>query len=262
MYPSFAKSCDSDAACANEGWAVLLYAVLSELGHPQLAMERTLALPEEAFTSAGGGGHSLTNSLWYISARPAPVVPYDLQHPSTSTHSKAVPESEKEKKIDCGCPDTCTSRVLSTNTNVSTLLTSEFTCKEHIQWLMTNEGLDELGACKQVAGNKYESECGACDPELSGAGLDTSQANGSASSGCPPCNVDVCNSEMSRCQITTTPYLCYEGAGSGGCSATPWATGGGATCSACCELLKGCGISARPALDVHHYLQNPASSPN
>ena len=69
LYPSFAASCASEERCREEGWAVLLYAVLAELGHADAAVNLTLSLPESAFTSAGGNGHSLTNSLWCESLR-------------------------------------------------------------------------------------------------------------------------------------------------------------------------------------------------
>jgi len=242
LYPSFVDSCNSDVACINEGWAILLYAVLATLGYPDMAVEKTLALPEDVFLSAGGSGHSLTNTLWYISTRPTPDVPYNLQNPSTTIDSKTVTKAEKEKKIDCGCPATCSSQVLRSNSD-------GFTCKERIQWLITNRGFNELGACGQVAGNEYKSECGACDPILcAGTGTATdnkseppkTQDDNRVSSGCPPCDADVCNSETNRCQVTTAPYLCYGGPATGGCSATAWVTGYGTACFACCELFQGC----------------------
>lgn len=228
----------------NEGWAILLYAVLATLGHPDMAMEKTLALPENAFTSAGGSGHSLTNTLWYIATRPTPEVPYDIQNPQTSINSKAVTKSDEEKMIDCGCPDTCTGKVLSTRADGFALTSDSngFTCKERIQWLIKNKGINELGACREVAGNEYKSECGGCDPALCGAGLDTVPVRESVPSGCPPCDAHVCNSDINRCQIPTSPYVCYEGASRGGCSATPWGTDG-VHCSACCELFEGCEVA-------------------
>ncbi|KAL7552098.1 hypothetical protein ACHAWF_015310 [Thalassiosira exigua] len=234
LYPSFAESCDSDAACINEGWSVLLYSVLASLGHAEDALKKAHALPADVFESAGGSGHSLSNTLWYISTRPAPRVPYDLEEPSSSIYSKTVPESETEKQIDCGCPDICTIGVLSSNAD-------GFTCKQRIQWLVVNKGLNELGACKQVALDDYPAECGACQPELC-AGPDTTlgqESNERASTGCPPCNADVCRSDLNRCQIATTPYLCFSGASKGGCSSTLWETPSD-ICSACCELYEGC----------------------
>lgn len=222
----------------NEGWAVLLYAVLAELGHTDMAMEKALALPDDVFTSAGGSGHSLSNTLWYIASRPTPVVPYDLEEPSSSIHSKAVPESELTTPIDCGCPSTCTKEILKANAD-------GFTCKERIQWLMTNKGLNELGSCSQVATIDYQSTCGSCDPELCAGPATPTEDKGEITEeevtlGCPPCNADVCSSDTNRCQISTAPYLCYEGAARGGCSAQPWTIYNGGPCSACCELFKGC----------------------
>ena len=231
LYPSFSESCESSAACVNEGWAVLLYAVLASLGHAELALDKVIALPDEAFTSAGGSGHSLTNTLWYISSRPKPVVPYDLKDPSTSISSKMVPESLKETLVDCGCPRECTEEALENSAN-------GFTCKERIQWLMTNKGLNELGACKQVAGNEYQSYCGPCNPGMCSSEPSTNESGGTPS-GCPPCSEEVCASEINRCQISTTPFLCYDGKAKGGCSAVPWSTND-AICSACCELFNGC----------------------
>ena len=234
LYPTFVESCDSDTVCEREGWSILLFAVLAELGHQNLAMEKALALSDDVFESAGGSGHSLTNTLWYISSRPSPSVPFNLTDPTSSIHSKSVPIVEQEKKIDCGCPDTCTSEVLSSKAD-------GFTCKERIQWLITNKGFSELGACNVVAFEEYESSCGACNPELcAGVAEKTSDEEGQqpSTSDCPPCTVDVCKSDINRCQVSTAPFLCYEGEAKGGCSPIPWTDE--VHCSACCELFKGC----------------------
>lgn len=229
LYPSFAESCESTIACVNEGWAILLYSVLASLGHKELAMTKTLLLPNEAFTSAGGSGHSLSNTLWYIASRPKPIVPYDLEKPSTSIHSKSVPETIKETLVDCGCQETCTTEALERKAD-------GFSCKERIQWLMTNKGLSELGACKQVAGDEYGVICGACNP---GTCAEISVKEDASYSGCPPCSKEICASDMNRCQVTTAPFLCYEGNAKGGCSSIKWPTDQ-TLCSACCEIFQGC----------------------
>ena len=134
----------------------MLYAVLATLGHKEMALEKALALQDEVFQSAGGSGHSLSNTLWYIASRPIPVVPYDLERPSSSIHSKSVPDAVKKTLVDCGCPDTCTENALRNDAD-------GFTCKDRIQWLMTNRGKTELGACAQVA-DEYQSQCLECNP--------------------------------------------------------------------------------------------------
>jgi endo-1,3(4)-beta-glucanase len=72
MYQEFADSCDSQAeACEAQGWSVLVMAMLATVGHRDEAMDQALALnTTEVFNSAGGNGHSLTNTLWYLSTRP------------------------------------------------------------------------------------------------------------------------------------------------------------------------------------------------
>lgn len=46
--------------------------------------------------------------------------------------------------FDCGRPNVCTEYVLHRTTE-------EFTCGERIQWLMYEQGMDELDACREVA---------------------------------------------------------------------------------------------------------------
>ena len=46
-------------------------------------------------------------------------------------------------KFDCGRPDTCTEYVLHRTTD-------EFTCGERIQYLMKEQGMSEMGACREV----------------------------------------------------------------------------------------------------------------
>ena len=72
MYQEFADSCDSQSgACEAQGWSVLVMAMLATVGHRDEAMEQALSLNStEVFNSAGGNGHSLTNTLWYLSTRP------------------------------------------------------------------------------------------------------------------------------------------------------------------------------------------------
>jgi hypothetical protein len=61
-------------ACVQSGWAVLVYCSQAAVGHWRAAWAGVAALPEEAFLDAGGNGHSLTNSLWYIATRPEYLV--------------------------------------------------------------------------------------------------------------------------------------------------------------------------------------------
>lgn len=134
-----------------------------------MAMDKALTLHEDVFTAAGGSGHSLSNTLWYIAMRPSPSVPRDLKEPSTSINSKPVSKADKKNTIiEYGCLDTCPSKVLKKKVD-------RITCKERIMWLMANKGFDELGACRQVAGGDYQSECGLCNPAVCAAPDTTTQ---------------------------------------------------------------------------------------
>lgn len=58
------------ADCAGSGWNVLIYACMSAVGRWESAWRGAERLSPEAFLDAGGNGHSLSNTLWYIATRP------------------------------------------------------------------------------------------------------------------------------------------------------------------------------------------------
>ena len=94
MYPSFNASCSTSPTCEEQGWSILQYAVLATIGDKRAALEGTLAVPPSAFTSAGGNGHSLSNSIWYIATRPdhhyVPFNATDAREPSNSLPSSGA----------------------------------------------------------------------------------------------------------------------------------------------------------------------------
>jgi hypothetical protein len=80
-------------ACAEEGWSILVYTSMATIGeslrlrsvHLTLklisffrvgnwedAWNGVMQLPPAVFDTAGGNGHSLSNTLWYIGTRPQP----------------------------------------------------------------------------------------------------------------------------------------------------------------------------------------------
>jgi len=236
LYGDFSSSCDSNQMCVEQGWSVSVYAILATVGHRELALKKALDLTDDVFLSAGGSGHSLTNTVWYISTRPD-TVPLNLENPSTTIDSKAAPEPKKEEghttALDCGCPDTCNSQALDS-------YAGHFTCGDRIQWLMSNRGMDELGACRQVASFEFAQQCGDCDPaSCAASGFDDDEAVVIAQ--CLPCSQEICDSKLNLCPITTAPYLCLSGASIGGCSPSPWETTG--ACGGCCQVYEGCASS-------------------
>ena len=72
MLPVFQKSCFGSKDCLVQGWSVLVFAMQATLGKWEEARKGILALDPSAFEGAGGNGHSLSNSLWYIATRPTP----------------------------------------------------------------------------------------------------------------------------------------------------------------------------------------------
>lgn len=230
LYPSFAESCMNSPDCDKEGWGILQHAILAEVGHPELAMKYAENLAKEAFTSAGGDGHSLTNTLWYYSTRPK-TKPLPLPKPNTPSPTPLAGPVSGE--FNCGCPDTCTADVLNYDAG-------GFTCHDRIKWLMHSTGKSEHDACSQVAGVEFTDICSGCDPNRCVAPLVSPVE---ANNQCPPCSVDVCNNkELNRCPVLNAPYVCTEGVNLGGCSMVPWKlhTEGGSNCEKCCQLTYKC----------------------
>jgi hypothetical protein len=49
---------------------VLIYSCMAAVGDWQGAWRGAESLDESAFLDAGGNGHSLSNTLWYVATRP------------------------------------------------------------------------------------------------------------------------------------------------------------------------------------------------
>ncbi|GKZ00939.1 hypothetical protein MPSEU_001045400 [Mayamaea pseudoterrestris] len=60
---------------------------------------------------------------------------------------------------DCGCPNSCTDAILD---SVTSDANGDFSCRERINWVMTNRFVVEEAACKAVY-NEFPSAC-TCDP--------------------------------------------------------------------------------------------------
>lgn len=70
MLPFFNASCATDIKCESDGWSVLVYAMQATIGDWQAAWKKVMQLDPSVFEAAGGNGHSLSNTLWYIATRP------------------------------------------------------------------------------------------------------------------------------------------------------------------------------------------------
>jgi len=220
LYPEFAESCGAVNDCIKQGWSVLQLATLATVGHVDLAIEKAKQLPESVFDSAGGNGHSMSNTLWYFSTRPE-TKPIELPE------EKEVesPEQEEAKLVDCGVPEKCTDEILDRDAKGST-------CRTRISWLMTAMGYSEAHACHKVAGGEFPTTCGPCDP---GDDITIDDHTEPDETQCPPCSKEECLSDLNRCPRYETTFVCTKGQNIGGCSKTPWDIGTSA-CSSCCEV--------------------------
>lgn len=257
MYPTFSESCQADILCSRSGWGVLEAAMLATAGQQESAARKALALPPDAFLDAGGSGHSLTNTLWYIATRPV----LEEALPDDGNESSHPPQQHELK--DCGVSDTCTSEVLGLDAN-------GHTCGERIEWLISVQAMSEEQACSVISTVEYPEFCGPCNPlatqdsnsdETSEEDQNDETAPAPAGSripapseetpfdtgtwkpignDCPSCPEAICKSDLNRCPIGgTAPFLCTKGLSIGGCSSTPWSTNS-KQCAECCEVFEGC----------------------
>lgn len=218
LYPEFAESCGAVDDCIKSGWSVLQLATLATVGHVGLAIEKAQQLPASVFESAGGNGHSLSNTIWYFATRPK-TKPIELPE---EKKAESPEEKATELVVDCGVPEQCTSAVLDRDAKGSS-------CRTRISWLMTAMGYSEGHACHKVAGGEFPTSCGPCDP---GENAEVEDYNASQ---CPVCSRKECLSDLNRCPRYETSFVCTKGQNIGGCSLVPWEIGTG-LCDSCCEV--------------------------
>ena len=224
MYHPFADACNQATACETDGWSVLQLAILSSVGHFEKALARAQALSSEVFESAGGNGHSRSNTIWYIATRPD-VEPIVLPESDVETKEvSSVSDDYVFELVDCGVPETCTPAVLDTDA-------AGFTCEERINWLIETMGKSQSVACGTVGRLDFPRECGGCNP----TGADEVVVV-KDDSHCPPCSNEVCNSILNRCPVYERTFLCTKGPSSGGCQEEPWPEE--PQCFECCETTR------------------------
>jgi len=96
IYGPLAESCDG--ACVSEGWSIQVNAILATIGRVPEAVEGILSVPSTAYEHAGGNGHSKSNTLWYVSTRPAANTPsfQNEQEFESSSSDQETSESTSE----------------------------------------------------------------------------------------------------------------------------------------------------------------------
>jgi len=226
MYRPFADACNDDSNCEDGGWSMLKLAMMASAGHRVEAAARLKNLTSDVFETAGGNGHSRSNTLWYIATRP------DVENPVNLPKSDLAPGPTDEEEeddaryelVNCGTPDTCTDAVLDTDAGGNS-------CRDRIVWLISVMSQSEEEACSQV-GDEYPQECGECKAEVYVIRDDDKPQ---VSRGhCEPCTEEQCNSDLNRCPIYDRTFVCTEGPSTGGCAPHPWMPSN--QCGSCCEL--------------------------
>jgi Glycosyl hydrolase family 81 C-terminal domain len=226
MYHIFAGACSADPACTANGWSVIQLALLGIVGHQQDSADLAISLPAEVFDSAGGNGHSLTNTLWFLSTRPEVESPLPLTKAEISASAHIIPDdggSKVNQVTDCGRPGVCTDYVLDT-------IAGEYTCRQRMNWLVQQMSQTEAEACNQIAVEENPYECGACDPNAV-----SNDSNHTTTAKCSQCTHEQCDSDLNRCPLFDATFVCTEGDSIGGCSRTPWDVPS-QQCRECCEL--------------------------
>lgn len=129
MYPSFAKTCAANEDCEENGWSVLQLASLATIGYGKNAAKQAEALSQSVFASAGGNGHSLTNTLWYIATRAIINDPIKISNTTSDSNTDDGKTTGGSESVDgnsstrtdhlhvlshCYQPQVCTDYVLDT----------------------------------------------------------------------------------------------------------------------------------------------------
>jgi len=200
-YPLVSKSCTR--SCSQSGWKVLEIALLATVGHRMMGVNHTLDLPDSVFEDPGGNGHSMSNTLWYVSTRPELDKPLSLDEEE---------ETIEESLVDCS--PNCTAAVLDT-------MAGDYTCRERMEWLVVTRDLSVREACLKVGSLEYAEACGPCSPQTVQPDSDNM---------CTTCNAIEC--QQTPCPQGERVFLCTAGASKGGCAISPWKPD---NCDACCD---------------------------
>ena len=147
MFPMFKQSCESSQTCQDQGWSVLLRGVQATIGDVDNAMSEALQLPSDVFVSAGGNGHSLTNTLWWISTRPYVSIQLDDDGGDTG-------ESDDSSEVEDGNGDCneCSHEVCASELNKCPLWDAPFLCVKG----------PSIGGCSPVPWALGEDFCKSC----------------------------------------------------------------------------------------------------
>lgn len=75
LYPLYEEACAAAGTfCEKNGWSILQAGLLATAGNQTDALEQAENVPAAVFATEGGGGNSMTNTIWYISTRKDSII--------------------------------------------------------------------------------------------------------------------------------------------------------------------------------------------
>jgi hypothetical protein len=152
VYPIMKESCEKSQMCEDQGWSILLRGLQATVGDGENALIELNKIPDGAYTSAGGNGHSKTNSVWWIATRPDVIYKEKIMPTIDNDEgtSKEVPD-----KTTCRY---CTHQECSSLLNRCSLPGAPFLCLQGVN----------VGGCSQIPWNIGEKTCLDCCELLAG----------------------------------------------------------------------------------------------
>lgn len=240
LYPDFSSTCESNTVCEEQGWSILQYTALAVLGQRELALEKALLLPEDAFLSAGGNGHSLSNTIWFIATRPDPSIVQSDTDNSEPTNDVTTSAEDSDDQNPCG---PCSKEVCAANLCP---WGAPFRCVKGAAMGGCSASPWNLGAttcktcCDISSCEQYDQDDDDDDSVEENTNVEDSSDKQSAVSLqdnsedniCPPCSKESC--AASQCGIAA-PYRCESGPAVGGCGTAPWVLAAN-VCNSCCDI--------------------------
>lgn len=237
VYEPFSDSCNGN--CVDDGWSIPLLAAMASLGHWEEAIQKAQdTLTDKTFKTAAGNGHSMTNTLWYLSTRPALEKPLSLKKKKSSENGQQQHNPSNNHHHQHTIVD---------STNGCGLCSKDFCdktrCPDDAPYICSQG--PALNGCSKVPWTLNPLSCTVCcscgnDDDQEDITQITTAANknvGNTDTACKSCTSEICSNHS--CNIEYAPYLCTDGPAKDGCARNPWQIVN-EVCQECCILTHGC----------------------
>ena len=150
VYPIMKESCDAAQDCQDQGWSILLRGLQATIGDKVNALAELIEIPKAAFLSAGGNGHSLTNTIWWIATRPdTQIMLSDDDDEDDKTDNNKEDKDDEEFRQRCRL---CSPKECQSVLNRCPLPGAPFLCLEG----------NSVGGCSQLPWDVTEGSGSGC----------------------------------------------------------------------------------------------------